>query len=234
MKYFFSKTGTLVSIALMLLFLGLSHLLQSRADRQSPYDVNLTQFPETFGDWKGVDSDELSLRSQSILQLDQYVRRVYANSKGQRVFVYIGYWKKQNGEHQAAKHSPLMCLPANGWTISSPKPRTVAITTGPEGSAHTSRELVGQIKDDTVLFYYWFFSGERTYLDETEALFYIMKETLFHARSDGGIVELSAELNPALSPAEADTEAHATMDAFIRDFYPVLAQAVQRRRTPGA
>ncbi|MFN8388670.1 MAG: EpsI family protein [Bdellovibrionota bacterium] len=227
MKLPISTVGTATALLLILSFLGVSEALQARANQESPYDVQLATFPQQIGDWKGVDSDALSLRSQDILRLDQFLRRVYTNSKGESVFVYVGYWKKQSGEHQAAKHSPLMCLPANGWKISQPQPRTVELN---PGSAHTARELVGKIKDNSVMFYYWFFSGEKNYLDETEALFHIMHETLFHARSDGGIVEISAEMNQSLSPDESEKAAQETLDSFTREFYPQLKQVVERKR----
>jgi len=177
-----------------------------------------------FGDWKGREADPLSASSHDILKLDQYLRRYYENSKGEGVFVYVGYWEKQSGEHQAAKHSPLMCLPANGWKISSPEARSIPVG-GSEGQK--ARQLVGLIKEQSLLFYYWFFSGEETYVDETEALFRIAKEAIIHGRSDGGIVELSTLITRGGSQEDALAASETTLKDFVKSFAPELNKLVR-------
>jgi EpsI family protein len=223
-----SKLGALVSAAVILLFFGLTTALHTRGHGPGEFDVHLERLPITIGRWTGVEAEALSAKSHDILRLDQYIRRLYTSPEGTRVFVYIGYWAKQSGEHQAAKHSPLMCLPANGWKISSPEATQVEIP----GGAQSARKLAGKIKNNDILFYYWFFSGEQTYVDETEALFHIMRETVVNARSDGGIVEISVDMDGSLSRIEAEAKAEGVLRDFVKDFSPALNSLLQQRRAP--
>ena len=223
MRVLASKSGVFAAILLLICFSGFTHYLRVRAEHQQVISSDLVKLPMTIGGWHGQDTDKLSERSQDILQLDQYVRRIYSNEQGESVFVYIGYWKRQSGEHQAAKHSPLMCLPANGWKISQPSPRRIDF---PAGGGFTVRELSGQEKTVPVLFYYYFFSGTETYLDETEALFHIIHETLFNGRSDGGIVEISTDIKNTGSAEDSKAKTQQMLDRFFADFYPVLSELV--------
>ena len=118
-----STIGVLTSLAVLIPSVLLSFRLDSVLHRGTVETVSLENFPNTLGEWQGEESSEMDARSQSILQLDQYLRRRYTTAEKRSAFVYVGYWKKQSGEHQAAKHSPLMCFPANGLSISHPEER---------------------------------------------------------------------------------------------------------------
>jgi len=227
MSSMISRSGAALSIVIILLFTGATISFHARTHGESPYNVQLQDLPREFGTWKGIDADPLTAKSHDILRLDQYVRRMYRNPAGQEVFVYIGYWEKQSGEHQAAKHSPLMCLPANGWKISSPQLRSIPLSSS---EPQPARQLVGVISDSSVVFYYWFFSGDENYVDETDALFHIMHETIVKGRSDGGIVELSLQMDQSKSSEETLKDAEATLTAFVSDFAPVLRELVQRKK----
>ncbi len=223
MNIFVSKLGVIVSTATICIFAAFTQVVMSRAHGPAGTAVSLSNLPTQIGGWSSVEAEPLNAKSQDILKLDQYVRRLYKNAAGESVFVYIGYWQKQSGEHQAAKHSPLMCLPANGWKISSPEQRSVPLASG----AQSARQLAGIIQDHSVLFYYWFFSGEETYVDETDALFRIIRETVLKGRSDGGIVELSIDLG---SGAGTDPKrAEEVMQSFVKEFVPALNAVVGTR-----
>lgn len=223
-----SRLGAVLASSIILSFFLLTQMFHWRGQQAGALRVPLIELPMEFGDWKGRDATPMDAESHDILKLDQYLRRYYENSKGQGVFVYVGYWEKQSGEHQAAKHSPLMCLPANGWKISSPQSREIAMG-GTNGDQH-ARQLVGLIKDQSLLFYYWFFSGEQTYVDETEALFRIAKEAILRGRSDGGIVELSILLNGSGPQEEIVAQTEATLQDFVRSFVPELDRLVRSEK----
>ena len=227
MNAMISRTGAVLSILVILLFTGATLYFHSRTHGESQFNVKLETLPRQFGIWNGIDADPLTAKSHDILRLDQYVRRMYRDNNGHEVFVYIGYWEKQSGEHQAAKHSPLMCLPANGWKISSPQLRSIEVSSA---DPQPARQLVGVISDSSVLFYYWFFSGEENYVDETDALFHIMHETIVKGRSDGGIVEISLQMDQSKSAEETLKDAEAALTAFVHDFAPVLRDVVSRNK----
>lgn len=79
----------------------------------SPFDLDhdLLQTPLQVGDWKGVDKPETNQEVIILLDPEQYVLRLYQNSKGQYVWLsMIGARSSQ------AFHPPDVCYDADGWT----------------------------------------------------------------------------------------------------------------------
>ncbi len=213
-----SRFGSLLVSAILGITLLIAHSTRGTFLQPIAKEVPLEELPLTLGEWHGEESSALGVRSQQILQLDRYLRRIYTNENGDQVFLYVGYWRRQTGEHQAAKHSPAVCLPANGWRVTDRREKRVTVA-----EAEPSLELnslVGEFAHEHALFYYWFFSGDETYHDEWLALVKIALQTFIHKRSDGGIVELSVELKDR---SELNLEPHhQTLESFIREFYPAL------------
>ena len=191
--------------------------------------IELAAFPRVLGYWRGEDSTKLDARSADILKLDEYIRRLYTAPDGRSVFVYVGYWKRQSGEHQAGKHSPLMCFPANGLTITPPESTEIASSRStPAGGSEWihARKIRASDKNNSSFYFYWFFSGKETYRDETFGLLYVLRETIFQGRSDGGIVELSVDLPSRDPTAEQIAEAEKTLREFSAEFVPALEHSL--------
>lgn len=223
-----SLSGILTALFLMVPTLILSHRLETITQRASESKVTFRNFPNNLGPWQGEDSTELDSRSQSILQLDEYLRKEYRTADGKSVFLYLGYWKKQSGEQQAAKHSPLMCFPANGLTISRPEERLLPATfLGGTNSQFAVSRLVATEKRRSSLYFYWFFSGQKTYRDETYGLINVLRSTLLEGRSDGGIIEISTPLSESADSASVEGNAENTLRDFSAYFVPELERALK-------
>jgi EpsI family protein len=229
MNRYISKSGCIIC----LLVFSLSHLLyslnasqvNSKEPGQIEADVKVEQIPLEFGEWVGRDVEGLGITSREILKLDRYIRRVYKNSSGDEVFLYIGYWKKQSGESQSAKHSPSICLPGNGWRVSAVQKDNVDLVNKPSLPVNT---LVADIEGKRQLFMYWFFSGERTFAVEWKALLYIGLESYLHGRSDGGIVEIATPLS-VLSSEKDMPRARTVAAKFIKDLEPIFTEMIKAR-----
>lgn len=176
--------------------------------------IDLKDLPKKIGHWEQSSSLEMKSSSRDTLQLSSYVKRHYSRPDGASVYLYAGHWDKQSGEHQAAKHSPVTCLPANGWSITSPKRIDV------EGIDFQVNRLSGSVGKTTSLVYYWFYTASETYLQEWKALIKISMGNLFHGRSDGGIVEMS------VSYGNGKTEQKA--DEILADFTAALSPEMQK------
>lgn len=207
-----SRIGLLIALCIMLGFSALEFRLHESQHRRTNA-ISLSKLPYELGDFKGQDSNPLTLKERDILKLDQFVRRTYSDSKGRKVFLYLAYWDKQNGEHQAAKHSPAVCLPANGWKLSSVQVKTI-------NDSLRVKRVESTLKSESHLFYYYFFSGEEIYVDETSALLHILKESLLNSRSDGGLLEISTELSSRRLGDMANTEA----DELLSEFSALLQE----------
>lgn len=218
-QLFQNKTGTRVA-AITILSLGLVFRLYFHSLSQAAgSDIDLQSLPYKFGDWQGADSDILDDRSRNILQLDHYVKRLYKNSKGKSVFLYVGYWKKQNGEHQAAKHSPALCLPSNGWLLEK---RSIGEIIS-ENISVPIKKIVAEIKGTKHYFNYYFFTGKTYYSQEWRALLNISIQTFMTGRSDGGIVEVNTAINQTTNSEE---QADQSLKEFLQELNPELFKII--------
>lgn len=220
------KLGTMVAFCLLSATAIAAHYLEGKLEAASKRDILIESLPLELGQWRGEDLPGLGVRPREILRLDRALRRIYRNSKGDEVFIYIGYWSQQSGEHQAAKHSPAVCLPANGWRVSHRERRVLRDTGAPLANKSTTltvNSLLGELNHERSLFYYWFFSGEKRYAEEWQALIYIVLETFLHQRSDGGIIELSARVPKAKEIDQAVAEPKKVLEEFAEAFLPAFA-----------
>lgn len=224
MSNYILKKGSIVSLVFLLLTTLCIFFLQNSISHNEDNLIDIRKLPYQLGDWSGQDVANLDQRSQDTLKLDQYVRRIYKNQDGRQIFVYIGYWKKQSGDHQAAKHSPLLCLPGNGWKISDVNTHDFLVTNKiGESLTLTNSQLIGINKNYSALFSYWFFSGETIYHEETAALFNIIKQTILNKRSDGGIIELSIDSPNTPQSMESSQK---VLEEFVKIFYPELDKLI--------
>lgn len=223
--------GSAMALLVILPFFALVTFLKQRESQLPEIPTNIHSLPYKIADWQGVDLEGLGTRSTAILQLDEYIRRRYTNSAGEQVSVYIGYWRKQSGDFQAAKHSPALCLPSNGWLTSDITQELVDLGNSKLGDNGTLRakRLIGKLEYHTSTFYYWFFTGKKDYANEWTALLNIALQKIFENRSDGGIVEISSPHRPHDSDNKDAVSARQTTERFIRDFYPALNKLVREQ-----
>jgi EpsI family protein len=184
-----------------------------RSEFRKEIRLNLAEYAISLDGWQGQDGDKMELRSRETLKLDQYVRRFYRKEGERAGFLYIGYWGKQSGEYQAAKHSPMMCLPANGFKVTKISPIFIDL---PRGERVEVSRVVSQFGERYSLVMYYFFNGPEYYVKEWEALIRIAVNGLLGERTDGGIVEVSLELKPEEARELMRTGALTGSDALTR------------------
>jgi EpsI family protein len=120
----------------------------------APQPPNLAAvLPLAFGDWAGRDAPPLDAEVAQVLAADQYVHRFYglrSTNYAQRVEMDVAYYGRPQAG--AAMHSPLNCLPGNGWQIIESR------TTPVHAGAHTwdVRRLVVDRKGYRIAMTYWF------------------------------------------------------------------------------
>lgn len=223
---FISKAGSVLALLTMIASTIALTSYSRVLERIEKVDAHIDKLPNQLGEWVGTELPGLGFRSRDILKLDRHLRRVYRDKLGRQVLVYVGYWLVQSGEHQAAKHSPKICLPSNGWRIEQTQSKTLSLETKHGSENLKLNTILGAISSEESLFYYWFFSGEKTYWEEWRALVNISLESFLHGRSDGGIVELSVSLPVETEKSAAIRDAQATIEEFVRVFYPELRDLI--------
>ncbi len=217
-----NSLGTKIAALLLGIALLLVGALSGDFLKVADTEIALEELPYEFAGWKGQDSAGLDDKSKLILQLDKYAKRVYQNENGDIVYLYIGYWKKQNGEHQAAKHSPVLCLPSNGWQLGKRELTNMSL-----GNLKIPfKKVYADLKDKKYLFHYYFFAGKKFYAQEWKALLNISLQTMSGSRSDGGIVEAYTQIRSSSGNKIENEKSDKILTKFLNDLTPYLVDKI--------
>lgn len=164
--------------------------------------------------WEPLDVTDLSKSIIDSLYLDDYLFRSYTKN-GKVVTLYIGYYRKS--DKIGAAHSPLVCLPGQGWEITLPQ--KVRIKVGEEFI--NSEKLISKKGSQQDLIIYWFQSNE-----ETSSGTFKQKINNLIARIKGGGSE-NAFIRVSVSIKNDNVDdAFLSIEKFICDFYPILLKYI--------
>ena len=109
--------------------------------------------PFRFGEWSGREAPALDPEVAAVLAADQYVHRIYGvrrTNYAERVEMDIAYYERPHAG--AAMHSPLNCLPGNGWQIVESRSTPVRLA----DRTLTVRRLLVDRKGHRIAMTYWF------------------------------------------------------------------------------
>ncbi|MFN8442276.1 MAG: exosortase-associated EpsI family protein [Caldilineaceae bacterium] len=137
----------------------------------APFDLahNLRDIPLQIGDWKGEDKQETNEEVNILLNPEQYVLRLYQNSKGQYLWLsMIGARSSQ------AFHPPDVCYDADGWQYDMSS-KTTQLNGGGEIYGlylEAQKQLADQSTlAEHVVYYFYLFPDDRRNLSDGIVLF---------------------------------------------------------------
>ncbi len=171
----------------------------------------LNQLPLSINDWEGADAAPLDPETAKILAADQYLRRYYVGEDGEVELDVAYYSQRRVG---ASMHSPLNCLPGNGWTVSSSRELTLPT---PQGD-RVVRELTVRRNKALFALAYWYQSRDRVLTGELATRFVLLKDSLRQRPADVGLVRVMTRL-----PNEDAPERQAVA-SFAARLIPQLSQ----------
>ena len=181
------------------------------ADSSIPHPA-LATLPLTINDWEGADAAQLDPETAKIVAADQYVHRYYVGESGVVEMDVAYYSQRRVG---ASMHSPLNCLPGNGWTVSSSRNLTVPTPQGPR----VVRELTVRRNKALFAMAYWYQSRERVLTGEFATRFQLLTDSLRQRPADVGLVRVMTRLPNEDAPDRAAVGTFATL------LIPQLAEA---------
>ncbi len=168
--------------------------------------------------YKLTNTVPLSQEIQETLDLDDYI---FANYKGENesVNLYIGYYFSV--AKMSAAHSPLVCLPSQGWDVDEPK--MGQITVG--GSVIHYAETTAFNQEQTDLILYWYQSSNSTsphiFANKISTLY----SKLTQNREEHGFVRITVS-----SSGGAQDGRKQAID-FIKSFYPQFLGYIKHDNT---
>jgi EpsI family protein len=200
-----SVRAAIVAVALIAM-LGLAR----RAPSTSGDPVVLDTVPMRLASWVGQEAPPLAPDDADILAADGYLHRYYTDPRGTIEMEVAYYVRPRVG---ANMHSPLNCLPGNGWRIVESRTSRLATPIG----QWPTRELLVQRDESRYALTYWFQSRSRVVADEFAARWYVLADALRWQPTGAGLVRV-------MMPAAGDGAKERTILAdFSARFMPALA-----------
>lgn len=174
--------------------------------------------PLAFGDWAGREAPPLDPEIAAVLAADQYVHRFYglrSTNFDQRVEMDVAYY--QRPQAGAAMHSPLNCLPGNGWQVI--ESHTTAVRAGDR--TWDVRRLVIDRKGYRIAMAYWFQNDGGVVGNEFAQRVHLLTSGLQGRTTDAALVRVMA----------LDTESgRRALDAFTPTAIDAVAVAFNQGR----
>jgi EpsI family protein len=204
--------GSVRAAAVAIVFVATYALTQANGSVPAPPPPALDAIPLTLASWTGEAAPPLAPDVAKVLAADQYVHRYYRGPGGAIEMDVAYYAQPRVG---ATMHSPLNCLPGNGWKVA--QVNSTAVTTS--AGEWTVRNMI--VERDTARFAmtYWFQSRNRIVSDELSTRFYLLADALRRRPTDAGLVRLMMPVAGSAAAAE-----QATLTAFAVQLIPALNQ----------
>jgi len=176
----------------------------------------LTTCPLELSDWKGERAPDFDERTLAILGVDEYINRVYLDSRKRPVGLYVGYYGSQRTGD--TMHSPLNCMPGAGWSPISFNRIPISVQDSPGHRDITVNRYVIEKGLDRQLVLYWYQSHGRVVASEYWGKFYMVVDAIRTNRTDGAMVRI---IVPIVND-ESDAERQAI--DFAQVLYPLLGR----------
>jgi EpsI family protein len=196
--------------------LGFTHIVAPVAPA---VPATLGQLPMALAPWAGFTAPPLPPEVLETLAADDYIRRYYARAAQapaaaqQAVEMDISYYAQPRVG--ANMHSPLNCLPGNGWQITE-------LDTVPLAGLDNVRvqALTVQRGQHRFAMAYWFQSRDRVITGEASTRFHLLADALQRRPTDTGIVRVMAPVTDA-------TSAHDVVLSFASRLVPELTRVLR-------
>ena len=181
----------------------------------------LSSLPMELGPWLGRSLPDLSDNARNMLRVDDYINRMYRQTDGTMVELYIGY-------HSAGGfHSPLNCLPGSGWIPVKKNYLDLSVDPLENGSGstiiHINRIVILKGVDKQIALY-WYQGCGRVIANEYWGLLYGMVDKMRTGRTDAALVRI---VSPAesLEPAAEEAAEKCAAD-FAMLIFPLLSRYI--------
>lgn len=174
-------------------------------------NLNESQF-RIGGGWEL--KDEITLRSSIVgaLDLDDYVNLVYFK-KGKKVRLYVGYYS--NLKKVGAAHSPLVCMPGQGWEIKDAENVRFKI-----GNKYMNAHLmVAELNEQKDLIVYWYQAHDKSFAGTFKQKMYAFISKILYGNEKNAFVRVISEVPSKESEGQTDI-----IKDFLNHFYPAFVE----------
>lgn len=167
---------------------------------------SLTQFPSMLGQWRASES-RLPPSIEAVAGASEYYYGDYLSTSNDKVNLYIAYYRDQ--KKGAAPHSPTVCIPGDGWIITSDEPVSIKSKSGK--IYEVSRLIITKDKH-TIVTYYWLKQGNKIFRQQFMARLNLIWFAIKESRADAALIRMVSEVanNEKIEDADARIQEVAT------------------------
>jgi exosortase D (VPLPA-CTERM-specific) len=207
----------LVSMALVAVAYFAANIVDQR-EEVFPERKSLVTFPLTIDEWQGKQ-EKLLPSIEQFLNVTDYALNRYTSNTKPPVNLYVAYYKSQR--KGLAPHSPRVCIPGGGWSISEIKRVKIDLSAG--NPLPVNRVVIqnGRYKQ---LVYYWFKQRGRDIASEYWMKWYLLTDSLSRNRTDGSLVRLTTPIMPNEKEIDAENRLNgflSTVNPMMEDYIPI-------------
>ena len=202
------------------LILPVAFFSWSAGERQEvpPKRAAFVDFAMRIGEWQG-SPQPVEPQLISALRFDDYLLTDYKASGSSPITLYMAYYRSQRKGQSA--HSPQSCIPGGGWEIMSHSILNVPTDEATTPPIQINRVLIQKDRQKQLVFY-WFKQRDRMLSNEYLVKLYLFWDAMTRQRSDGGLIRLSA----AVDPGEDEQEVEQRLLQFARSIQPQLTRYI--------
>lgn len=171
----------------------------------------------TLSAWRPQGNIPLSEKIVGALELDDYLNQQLSNGQ-ETVSLYIGFYASQ--KKVGAAHSPLVCFPGQGWSLSDFSELQI------QAGRHTvnlASMVIGK-GEEKQLVLYWFQAFNRTTPGTFMQKVYLLAAKFLYGREDNAFVRIMIPFSKDRTRDKAqEIGVH-----FVEDFYPAFYKAMTK------
>ena len=146
----------------------------------------------------------------SFLELDDYTQTRYEKD-GRAIDLYIGYYFSL--DKISAAHSPLICFPGQGWTVSQPTEYRITVN---QNEIHYA-EIIASMEERQELVMYWYQAHEKTVPEAYKNKLNALLNKVTGKKQEHAFIRMSVPIGKS-----GPEEARNVGKNFIAAFYPVF------------
>jgi EpsI family protein len=206
-----TNSRSMRALVIVVALLATRQAITGREPVARPLAQPLARFPLELGEWRGADARDLDPDVLKVLGADDYVNRLY-QSGGHGVGLYMAHYGNQGPGDSI--HSPLHCLPGNGWRPLSHTRLSVQVA----DRAFPANRYVVEKQGQRQLVLYWFQGRGRVLASEYANKWYLLTDAVSLRRTDGALVRVITPVAPD------ERQAERTAVRFSTELYPHLAR----------
>lgn len=197
------------------LLLGLTALfIHTHETVAVPVNKPLEDIPSQFGEWTMENQTYFNAQMLSVLRPTDYLYRIYRDSEGNMVTLYLGY--HAGGPESGGIHSPKHCLPGSGWFELSEKKRSIPVENGQIPVV----QAVYQKDDQKEMFLYFFQVKGRVLTNEYSLKLAEVTNSILYNRRDSAFIRISVPFT------EDHSEAARVGKRFAASVYPHITSVL--------